>query len=211
MLIQPDPLIHLYAIDLPTTPAKKFRATSYGQKVYFERDSDGVAIGYEAFNVTHADVEDNAQGELTTCRLGLQNATLEASSILQNYRGLIGKKVRIVEIFLSDLPDGVPQWDQDFDVVSSAAKADAVTLTLGMFSLFDVPFPRRRISDRICWRKYGDFECGYDTTRIGSLQTCDKTEDGPNGCEVHGLDEEAAGLENRHPRRALLCPGVLRG
>ena len=209
-MIQPDPLVRLYAIDIPSDPRTKYRLTAYPQEVNFERDSLGAAIPYRAASIIHEDARLDTEGTIQTTRLQIQNVTREAIAILENYHGLTGEKVRFVAIYLSNMPDGLPEKDEVFDILDSNATESVVELVLGRAALAQRKMNDRRASRLYCVHKYGGPGCGYDTTRAGALQTCSKLEAGPNGCIEHGLDEEDASLENRHPKRILAFRGIPR-
>ena len=209
-LIQPDPLVWLYAIDLPSSPRSKFRLAANPEPVFFERDSTGSAIEYAPSSVFHEDVRQDVEGAINKVKLTAQNITRESVALLKAYNGLIGEKVRIVCVRLSDMPDGDPVKEETYDVLDSSANEKTAVLTLGRAALTQKKFPDRRANRTYCIHRYGGPACGYDTARAGALQSCSKLREGPNGCEEHGLDEEAATLPNRHPQRMLIFPGIPR-
>jgi hypothetical protein len=221
LLIHQNPLVSVYAFDIPTDPPTKFRITSYpkrddtGIALYFERDSTGAAIPYYSCSVFHEDTTADSEGGLNKVRITVQNITREAIALAENYNGLIGQKVRHVIVKYDELPDASAlRYEEVFEVLEPTFTESSAVLTCGRTALAQAKFPGRRISRTHCQHKYGSVGCGYDTTRSGALQTCDFTLDGANGCYVHGDDEEDAGLENRHDRlgrvRALVFPGVAR-
>ena len=209
-LIQPDPYVWLYAVDVPSTPPTKYRVTAYPEPVQFERDSLGAVITYSPASVVHEDVQADTEGSIQTIKLRAQNLTREGLAILENYNGLIGQAVRIVCIKLSDAPDGDPVVDEVYDVLESGATEAEVEFTLGRSALTQRKFPDRRLTRSYCVHRYGGAGCGYDTKRGGALQTCTKLLLGTNGCIAHGLNEAAAGLPNRHPARMLVFRGIPR-
>lgn len=209
-MIQPDPLVWLYAIDLPSAPRSKYRLAANPEAVYFERDSTGSAIAYSPSSVYHEDARTDVDGSINKVRLTVQNITRESVALLKAYNWLIGEKVRIVCVRLAEMPDGDPLKDETYDVLDSSARENVVALTLGRAALKDKKFPDRRANRRYCAHRYGSAACGYDTARVGALQSCSKLEEGPNGCIEHGLNEAAASLPNRHPQRILLFKGIPR-
>lgn len=209
-LIQTDPLVWLYAIDVPSTPRSKLRLTAHPEALFFERDSTGATITYSPGSIMHEQVQHDTEGSIQKTRLQFQNLSRESVAILETYGGLIGEKVRAVCIKQSDLPDGNPQSDEVFDVLDSNATESVVELVLGRAALTQKQFPDRRISRTYCGHDYGGPGCGYDTTRSGALLTCTKLLEGTNGCRDHGDDEVAASLTRQHPKRMLFFPGVPR-
>lgn len=213
-MIQPNPLLWLYAIDLPTDPRTKLRLAAYPDPVFFERDSTGATITYSPGSIMHEDSELDTEGSIQRTRLQMQNLTRESVALLEAYNGLIGEKVRIVCVRLSETPDGDPEVDDVYEVLESSATESVVELSLGRVALTQKQFPDRRISRTHCGHDYGGPGCGYDTKRAGALQTCTKLLGSPgvadNGCWHHGDDEVAASLTRRHPQRMLFFPGVPR-
>lgn len=209
-LIQPDPLVWLYAIDLPSTPRSKYRLAANKESVHFERDSTGSAIEYSPSEVFHEDVRQDVEGAINKVKLTVQNITRESVALLKAYHWLIGEKVRVVCVRLADTPDGAPVKEEVYDVLDASARETVAVLTLGRAALAQKKFPDRRVSRTYCAHRYGGPACGYDTTRGGALQVCSKLRDGPDGCIEHGLNEAAASLPNRHPQRMLVFPGVPR-
>jgi phage-related protein len=209
-VIQTDPIVVLYAIDIPSSPPSKLRVTPYPEAVLFERDSLNASITYSPFSIGHESVRADTEGSLPTVRMTMQNLTRESVALMDEYSGLEGQKVRIVYARRSELPDGVPLRDEEYDVLSSVASETTAEFTLGHATLVSRKFPDLIISRTHCAHDYGGPGCGYDTTIFGALQTCDFTETGANGCTVHGDKEVLAGFARRHPARMKLFPGVPR-
>lgn len=209
-MVQVAPYIWLYSIDIPTTPKTKLRITPYPEQVEFEKNSEGVNIVYYPFDIGHAPTNQDVEGKLPSVGLRVQNVTLTMADFLASHNGLIGERVRIVCIQKPRLPDGAPVIDDTFEIQTAEVTDGAVSFQLGQYSLYRTGFPNRRITREYCAHEYGGAGCGYDVTRAGALQSCDKTKSGSNGCTVHGLAEAAAGLTNRHPNRMLVFEGVLR-
>lgn len=207
-MIQADPLVWLFAIDVPSTPASKYRLAAHPKQITFERDSTGAAIVYSPGSIMHREVQADTEGSIPSVSLTLQNVTREAIAVLESYDGLVGQKVRICAVRLSEMPDGNPISDEVYDVVDTSATEADVQFTLGRQAITSRKFPELRVSRTHCQWQYGGPGCGYDTTRAGALTSCDKTPDGPNGCEVHGDDEEDASVTRRHPQRILIFQGT---
>lgn len=216
LLIQTNPWVSLYSIDVPSSPATKMRLTAYpaedpatGIALYFERDSNGAALPYYSFSIGHEETRADSEGGIQKVRVQLQNLTRESVALAETYNGLIGQKVRHVIVRRDELPDATPAFEEVMEILESNFTEQTAEFVCGRTSLAQRKLGRR-ISRTHCQHRYGGAGCGYDTTRGGSLQTCDFTLAGANGCTAHGLDEAAAGRENRHPARILLFPGVAR-
>jgi lambda family phage minor tail protein L len=185
LLIQPDPPIWLYSIDLPTDPPTKLRVASYTEDVYFESTSLGALIRYYAMSITHGEVRVDTEGSNPTTRLVAQNLTREMVALVESYGGLVGQIVRAVLIQRSELPNGNPIHDDKYEVLECDYTESVVELTLGRPGALSQGFPNRRIIRDHCGHDYGGPACGYDTKAPGALQTCSKLRDGPNGCTAH--------------------------
>jgi len=209
-LIQDDPPVWLYSIDVPSTPASKLRLAAYPKPLNFERDSTGAVITYSPGEIIHEDVRSDTEGSVPKIRLTLQNITREIGALIEFYGGLTGQAVRACCLKLSTLPDGLPIVDERYEILESATSETEAVLTIGNTSLTSKQFPDRRISRTYCGHAYGRAGCGYDTTRPGAMTTCTKLLDGENGCIDHGDDEVAASLTRRHPQRFLAFVGVPR-
>lgn len=209
-MIQEDPYVWLYEVDLPTDPPTKVRAAAYPQTVYFGSTSLGVPIAYVPFSIGHGEVRADSEGGSPTVSLTAQNLTREMSALLEAYNYLIGQRVRAVLVRLSETPSGPARLDDLYEVLDAEATETKVTLSLGQSSLERKSFPDHRITRDYCTSHYGSGRCGYDTKRAGALQTCDKTFAGPNGCKAHGADEALVSITGLHPKRFRSFQGVQR-
>lgn len=210
LLIQTDPYIWLYSIDLPTSPQTKFRAAAYMQDVFFETDSAGATIKYVPFSIAHGDVEADSEGGNPKVTLTAQNLTREVAALIETYNYLIGQRVRISLVRLSETPSGPPRMDDLYEVLDGEITETTATFSLGQHSSDKKSFPDHRITRDFCTSHYGSARCGYDTQRAGALQTCSKKYAGENGCQAHGEDEALAGVPVRHPKRFRSFLGVQR-
>lgn len=210
LLIQNDPYVWLYEIDLPTDPLTKFRAAAYHETVYFGTTSLGATIPYYPFSIAHGETQADSEGGSPTVTLTAQNITRELAALLETYNYLIGQRVRTVLVRLSNTPSGTPNIDDLFEVLDGEVNATVATLSIGQSSQERKSFPDHRITRDYCTSHYGSGRCGYDTKRSGALQLCDKTRKGPLGCEAHGTDEAIAGLPVLHPKRFRSFPGIQR-
>lgn len=209
-LTQNVPYVWLVALDIPSPTPTKLRMAAYPEAVTFERNSAGTVITYLPFAFSITPVQTDTEGALPAVTLEIQNVTQEGEALYRQYNGLEGQKVRVILVRLSETPDGSPLIDELFVVDSSGSKAGTVALSLSKRVLQRTGFPNRRVSRTFCAHVYGSPLCGYDTSRVGALQTCSKNYDGTNGCVEHGDDEEAAGLPRRHPNRFLGFRGIAR-
>jgi len=213
-LNQNIPYVWLYAIDIPSSPRTKARLTPYmvddnTSAIQFERTTGGDPLTYSPADIAHSQIDRDNEGSLASVRMGV-SVRPEVEAQYDTYGGLIGERVRIVCILKDELPDGIPLLDDRFVIEDSWSEEGKLTFVLSKQVMYQTPFPDGQFHRVVCGHEFGGPGCGYDTTRAGSLQTCSKREDGPNGCIEHGDDEVAAGLERQHPQRILRFPGILR-
>ena len=203
--------IWLLEIQVPTDPNPTvFRLVRSPYRLDFGTFSNGAAITYEPFAFEVEPLRSESDGTLTGLRVSVSNVTRTVQSALESYDGLVDQPVRIMLVNRRDLASGLPLFELRGEVLFSAADENTVQIDVGLFNLQSKSFPARRAQRGTCRLLYGGAACGYDTTRFGSLQSCDKTRDGGNGCEVHGDEEVAAGLTRRHPQRFGGFPGIAR-
>ena len=149
-------------------------------------------------------MKEGADGDLPTLALTVSNVSREIGGTLESYNGLIGQRVKIMLVLMTENQETSPQdplnaiLEWDFKITSMAATAEGATAQLGDISLYNVFMPSSRIAKRYCRFKYRDAACGYE----GEFPTCDKSLDGPNGCQAHSFDSAA------HPDRFGGFPGV---
>ena len=136
---------------------------------------------YAAFPIAVSGLERNSLGDLPTPTVTVTNLSREIASYLEAQ-----------------------------GVLDAALSLDAASFRLGVYQLFDAPFPSRRQMRGRCDHVYGGVECGYDLTLTNlisasapnfDIASCDYTLDGDNGCIKHGLNEVAHGRPKNHPKR----------
>jgi len=192
-------LVWLYEIEVPTDPPTRYRLCAQTEEARF-RDH-----AYSPFPITHERMKEGADGDLPTLSLGVSNVSREIAGTLELYNGLVGQRVKILLVLMTESYAQAPQHstkailEWDFKITSMALTDQGASAQLGDISLYEVFMPASRISKRYCRFKYRDDGCGYAT--VPGLPTCDKTLDGGNGCISHSDD----GL---HPARFGGFPGV---
>ena len=196
--------IWLYEIWVPTDPPTAYRLT----RQIAEVTHDGYT--YSPFPISHDTTTRDSSGDLPSTSLTVSNMSREIIATLELYDGLIGQKVRVILTHSLLAGSGSMIGEDIYEVVSSTATAEAVTLTLGSANLFDSKIPKARMARFHCRHQYRSPQCGYalDSTDPEYLATCDKTHNGLNGCVVHGDSYTAAGLTPIHPDRGGFFPGI---
>jgi lambda family phage minor tail protein L len=188
----------LYEITIPTPTPTRFRAVSSSQQVTFRGNV------YYPFPITHAKTVENTAGDTRSVSLTVSNVTREVLPHIESYDGLIGQRARIM-CTTRDAAAATESAivEQDFRVVQCSVTGDSVLFKLDDLSVYNDSFPRQRLHRTFCRFQYRSGLCGYAVPEASDnfLPGCDKTLDGPNGCEAHGESEEAEGIAKVHPQR----------
>lgn len=197
--------IWLYEIAVPTDPPTMYRLTRQPEAV------NHGGFTYSPFPISHDIVTRDATGDLPTTSVTASNMSREIIGELEAYEGLVGQTVRIILTHsLLDPSSSQSVIEERFEVLSSTATADSVTLSLGSSNLFDSFIPKARMARFHCRHQYRGPECGYalDPSNANYLSGCDKTLNGLNGCVKHGASYTAASLTPLHPERFGGFPGI---
>jgi phage-related protein len=194
----------LYEIEVPTTPATRYRFTRNPGAVLFRGNN------YSPFPITHTPVKEGDKGDLPSITLTVSNVSREIIGALELYGGLIDQPVRILLTHMDMLTSGSAIIEHDFKILTTTATEEAVVANLGDLSLYEVFIPGQRMMRHYCRHQYRAAGCGYAVSSADSnyLSTCDKSLDGPDGCEIHGASETAAGMPVIHPGRFGGFPGI---
>jgi lambda family phage minor tail protein L len=150
-------------------------------------------------NITHQGVEYTAlpfdlqmqseSGESPQLSLNLFDFNGLILSQLQQYRGGVGFKIKVMLINTADLTEP-PMTLERYDVLSSTHKDSNISVSLGIANPLNLQFPRRKQMQDICQWTYKGAECGY----AGPLQSCDYTLQGSNGCAAHNNEVRFGGF-----------------
>lgn len=162
---------------------------------------------YAAFPIAVSGLERNSLGDLPTPTVTVTNLSREIASYLES-EGILDRRVRIY--LINTVTESAVLEFGEWRVLDAALSLDAASFRLGVYQLFDAPFPSRRQMRGRCDHVYGGVECGYDLTLTNlisasapnfDIASCDYTLDGDNGCIKHGLNEVAHGRPKNHPKR----------
>jgi len=199
------PWIWLYELEVPSSPSKtRYRITNYERAVKFGTNTAGSPLVYSPFPVTHGSLTQTRRGDLPTMRVTVQNATRELGLTVDQYDGMIGSRavVRIVNLEALEEPTAQIRWDSEVKRVS--VRAEMTTFELSAFNIYRSKFPRWRYLSQHCNFRYGGPECGYipvagagNTVGTG-FDFCPKQY---SSCVERGEDEDARGVDVRHPMR----------
>ncbi|GAL22936.1 hypothetical protein JCM19235_1237 [Vibrio maritimus] len=125
----------------------------------------------------------NEAGEVQNVSLNIEDQVGLMTPYLRQYRGLVGTQVivKLVTVPPESTVASSVDFAEMFNVMSSSAANYVVTLELGAENPLTRACPRRtQLRDR-CSHTYRSVECGY----TGSMQSCDLTLNGANGCQAH--------------------------
>lgn len=161
--------------------------------IYIAHNSDDVTWNgqlYQAFPFEMDAIEDKANGQLPTVSLRVSNVNRLLEALVNEYAGLVGAIVTVWVVQAID-PDN-PVFMQTFWVTGAQADAEWITFSLGADNPMLQPMPKFLYMANVCRHRYNSpgvqaandpmgICCGYE----GSLPSCDKTLEGPNGCREH--------------------------
>lgn len=149
---------------------------------------------YYPASISVGEIRDSSDGSLNSLSLSVGNVSRQLQDLIYQKK-LADKTLRII-VAPSAAPDHIPAVEWSFEIISHTTSALEVAFLLGHANLFNEPFPKNRIWRTRCgWIFKDPSSCQY----IGTLLTCDRTYDGPNGCVAHGADELANSLPQIHP------------
>jgi|10_taG_2_1085330.scaffolds.fasta_scaffold02268_3 lambda family phage minor tail protein L len=197
--------VWLYEIEVPTTPATRYR---------FVRDSSQVTFRgniYYPFPISHSETRQDDKGNLPRVNMTVSNVSREVVDNLNSYGGLVGQPVRIILTHELAIATNSSIIEHDFKIVTTNINEDAVTASLGDLNLYDAKLPQQKMMRFYCRHQYQDGGCGYhvdNSDTANYLDSCDKSLNGANGCRVHGESEAAAGITILHPERFGGFPGI---
>lgn len=201
-----EAFLWLYEVEVPTSPQTRYRFVGrHPTSVQYRGNT------YYPAPISHEAAGDDTEGNLPEATISIGNATRELMETLETYSGLVGQPVRILLVHRSQLLSGEAIIEQDFTIADVSADENAVSARLALYNAYRTRFPSRRLTRGFCRFQYRSAECGYAVPIADDgLETCDKSLDGPNGCEVHGASEVAAGFAQLHPARFGGAPGIPR-
>ncbi|MFT4064269.1 hypothetical protein [Paraburkholderia sp.] len=138
-------------------------------------------------------------GAMPSVSLSFYDYAQHVLSKMKDNQGGVGFKVTITVVSATNL-DGDPEVAEYFEVTDASAANYVVQFTLGAENALTRQFPRRIQRRDFCQWIYRDANtCRYS----GSINGCDHTLDGPNGCRAHQNTENFGGCPNLVPSGSL--------
>lgn len=201
-----EPFVWLYEIEVPTDPPTRYRLCGqYTEEITFRGNT------YYPFPITHSSDTEDTEANLPEVGLTVANVSRELMTTISTYGGLIGQPVRIMLVNTTDLESNTAVTQQDFQIRNLSFNEESVTANLALYNLYRTTFPRNRLMRGHCRFAYRGIQCGYSiAVSDGGLAECDKSLDGPNGCEAHGTNESTLGFPVIHPARFGGAPSIPR-
>ncbi len=212
-LHEATPWIWLYELEVPTSPATRYRLTDYSQSVEFGVDPDGDPLVYSPAAVTHGVVKQTREGDIPTVTVGVGNVDTAVGKVIDTHGGMRGQPARIMLVRADTLDDPNAKIEFKARVARVGIREQTATFELRPVALGTAMFPRWRYLSQSCRFNFGGNLCGYQIPAapgesVGTgFSTCAKhVED----CEQRGDDEVARLLERLHPLRFGGHPGIPR-
>lgn len=202
-----SPWVWLLEIEIPTTPATRYRLAANPEAIVFGGQT------YSAFPFSVGEIQTTAEGDIPTVEVSVDNAVRAIGFAVEQYDGLTGQKARLLVVNTSDLTNPASAIVEDVDVQSANVSGQSVTLTLAAYSLYRIMIPGHRYVSRGCRWQFQSAECGYvavsgaTDTVGGGFTFCRKN---LAQCRQRGADELARGVTVLHPRRIGGYPGIPR-
>jgi lambda family phage minor tail protein L len=196
--------VWLFEVEVPTSPATRYRVTSHTTSIIFGSNSAGEDIEYFPFPMQVGTMDQNKDGDLPEIQVAVSNVTREIGAAIETYDGLQGQPVVIRLVNMAHLVDFNDQIPTNARVRSAKVTGDVVAFTLSPYNLMQERVPRYRFLRDHCPYLFGGDRCGYvipatpgETVGTG-FSTCPKTRP---ACEERGDDEVARALARLHPER----------
>jgi phage-related protein len=201
-LAQSAEFFWMLEVEVPSDPPSRYRLNNTAHSVDFGVDSQGDAQTYLPHPFVVSGIAEDSHGGIHSATVSASNVRRELMAAIEHFDGLIGSEARTMLAHKALLSNGEPFIEIVGIISTHRATAQSVEFVIGREDQYKTPLPLLRTNHDYCTHQpYGGLLCGYDTTTSGALQTCSFLLEGANGCRAHGDAEEAAGLENRHPRR----------
>lgn len=157
------------------------------ETLYVCRNSEDIEYQGDTYIASNFDFQLNrAKNEVPELEVMFKDITRAVIARMEEFGGGVGSQV-IIRVVNTGNIEQPPEFEERFTVISGKASVDSYTVhwRLGAENYLNRRFPFRLVyRDRCQWTYKGE-ECGY----AGSLETCDYTLQGANGCKEHGNEE----------------------
>lgn len=179
---QDSAFIWLFELPVPDDSSPRtLRLCNQKRAVQWGTRSDGSPVTWDPFPFAVAPLREDSEGTLEYYRVSLANISREIGALVEAFDGFAGQRAKLRLVTTADLDSTTPLMELAGGVLSVSVGAEVVQMELGEPDLSRIKFPRNRCAAQSCGHTYRGARCGY----IGALPSCDKSLDGPNGCQVH--------------------------
>jgi phage-related protein len=151
------------------------------ETLYLVSNNEDITLGGNLYTAFPFQIDFHYEaGSLADFKVSAKDVTRDLQSRMQLYNGGVGFDVRM-KVYHQDSTNDPADFEEQFQIISSSTSDYTVNWQLGSENLLDRKFPsRHQYRDRCSW-SYKSDECGYS----GTIETCDYTLGGTNGCKAH--------------------------
>jgi hypothetical protein len=154
------------------------------ETIHFVRNSEDINYAYNGnlYIATEFNIELKSEaGSQPQLNLTVKDITRALQGRMQAYGGGVGFNVTFM-VIRGDALTAAPDYIDFFQITTASAQEYEAQFTLGAENALTMTFPRRRQTKDFCQWRYKDPDtCAYG----GTLESCDLTLKGANGCRVH--------------------------
>lgn len=209
-----SPWVWLLGIQVPTTPATRFRFTDHVTPITFDTTTTGVPLVWSPFSFKVGEWNFASDGSLKSLPITASNVTREVGAVFEAY-DMIGAEVEVRRVWTGSLTDASAYMSYEGQIMSARVSRQNATIVVGARDLMRVQCPSARYSKHRCGShvQFGGTLCGYvipaspgETVGTG-FSTCGKSQ---ADCGERGDDEEARSLTRLHPMMFGGFPGLPR-
>lgn len=203
----------IWLFEIQTDSSNAIRIAGYDEAVTFDSET------YSPYPVQVGSQVRDKEGILQEIEVTASNAQAFLSAYLES-GDILDKQCRLRLVNSDALTDVIA--DATFNIREATATIQGVSFRLAMYSIMESPLPAQLFNRTRCrWAAfYGGRGCNYNTSLPNAISgtnpdfdptTCDFSLTGPNGCEVHGLNEAANGVPVLHPSLFGGFPDIPKG
>jgi len=202
-LASSDAWLLLFTVDISDTEV--VRITNNEETVTF------AGIDYEPFPVVLEGMEESSAGDLPYMNITVGNVGQVLTDYLEQRNGLLDKSVNLKLVHESNLTDTAASISVSLIIRETTVTETSVNFRVSHHPFFEVDLPHQRYYRERCRWRFKSAECGWTFGGSGDdSDSCDKTLDGPNGCQAHGTLATDNGDTPLHPGRFGGFPGIPR-
>jgi hypothetical protein len=147
---------------------------------YDDNTGSGAQV-YQPFSFEMGEIKIGSDGSVPETEISASNVMRVLQSVVEQYAGIVGANLYLYVVNTANMA-GEPDLTMQFQVKQTVCSAKAVSIKCGASSPLRRLFPIFKFWPNSCMWQY---KSGVGCTYSGSLSSCSKTIDGPNGCQAH--------------------------